>query len=80
MNEIGARFDRHTDRQADSVKLRPICIEDTDKIIKWRNQNFVMNNLYTQEKLTSEQHVHYYKKKIQTGMVKQFVILWNTYC
>ena len=54
MNEIGARFDRHTDRQADSVKLRPICIEDTDKIIKWRNQNFVMNNLYTQEKLTSE--------------------------
>ncbi len=56
------------------VSLRPICIEDTDNIIRWRNSEQVKKNLFSQADITSEIHKEYYKNCVETGKCKQFII------
>lgn len=57
-----------------NVSLREINLEDTEKIIKWRNNINVKKNFCIQEDLTSEMHMNWFKNKILTGEVKQFII------
>lgn len=63
-----------------TVVLRPISLQDTKNIVKWRNMPFVIKNLYSQQKITEEQHIAYYHSKIETGSVKQFIISLSETC
>lgn len=56
------------------VQLRPLCREDTAKIVAWRNRDDVRFNLYNPSLLTAEQHLWYFDHVVSTGKVHQFVI------
>lgn len=58
-----------------NVTLRPLAIEDTSNIVKWRNSNDVKKNLYTQNDITEEQHLKYFRDFIETKKVYQFIIV-----
>lgn len=58
-----------------NVMLRKITIEDTENIIKWKNKPEVKKNFCIQEDLTREVHLNWFKNKIQTGEVEQFIII-----
>lgn len=57
------------------ISLRDIKIEDTEKILQWRNNKNVKKNFCNQENLTAERHINWYNSKIMTGKVKQFIII-----
>lgn len=58
-----------------TVELRPITLEDTDNIIKWRNASDVKHFLFSQKNITKKQHVQYFNNSIKTGKVVQFIIV-----
>lgn len=57
------------------IELRPITLADTVNIVRWRNQPEVYGNLYTRELITEDQHVNYYHKYVESGLVRQFIIV-----
>lgn len=57
-----------------NVSLRELKIEDTEKIVKWKNNEKVKRNFCLQENLTKETHINWFNTKILTGSVKQFII------
>ncbi|MDO4483872.1 MAG: GNAT family N-acetyltransferase [Clostridia bacterium] len=59
------------------VTLRPITLEDTDLICRWRNTPFVRNNFIFQETFTHEMHENWMKTKVASGEAVQFIILDN---
>lgn len=61
-----------------NVELRKITIDDTDNIIKWRNNPEVKKNFCIQYDFTREIHLNWYKNKIETGEVVQFIIIDRT--
>ena len=52
-------------------------MEDTDLIVKWRNNERVRNNFVFKEVFTKELHENWFKTKIMTGLVEQFIICEN---
>lgn len=56
------------------VYLRPLEIGDTEKIVSWRNRDFVRKNFIYQELFTEEGHLNWIRTQIETGRVKQFII------
>ncbi|MDI9519091.1 MAG: GNAT family N-acetyltransferase [Erysipelotrichaceae bacterium] len=58
-----------------NVDIKPITLDDTDNIVKWRNTSFVLNNFIDQNPITKESHIGYFKSRIETGKVKQFIIV-----
>lgn len=56
------------------VNLRPLALSDTDNIVKWRNSQFVKNNLFSQSDLTAEQHINYFNNVVSKGKCYQFII------
>ena len=61
-----------------NVELRKITEQDTDYIVKWRNKLEVKRNFCIQDEITREDHIKWYKNKIQTGEVNQFIIIDRT--
>lgn len=59
------------------ISLRPITIEDTDLMVKWRNRDFVKRNYINQSEFTREGHLKWMETCVQTGQVIQFIILEN---
>lgn len=59
------------------ISLRPITVEDTDLMVKWRNQDFVKRNFIIQSEFTREGHLNWLETKVKTGQVIQFIILEN---
>lgn len=59
---------------AKSVSLRPITIDDTDLIVRWRNSEDVRKNFIYQEEFTCESHLQWLEKYVDTGKVVQFII------
>ncbi len=57
-----------------TVRLRPMTIDDTEKIVAWRNKDFVRNNFIYQELFTAEGHLSWIRDQVQTGRVAQFII------
>ena len=57
------------------VELRKMSLSDTENVVKWRNSPNVKKNLYSQENITAEQHAGYFKKYVETGKIKQFIIV-----
>jgi UDP-4-amino-4,6-dideoxy-N-acetyl-beta-L-altrosamine N-acetyltransferase len=56
------------------VSIRPLAVTDTDKVVLWRNQQFVRENMIDQRPITAESHLQYFHSRVETGLVKQFVI------
>ncbi len=56
------------------VSIRPITVEDTEKIVFWRNTPDVQNNFIYRTPFTSEAHLNWFKNRVQTGEVAQFMI------
>ena len=59
------------------VVLRPLEEGDTANIVRWRNEDEVRRNLFTQALLTEEQHLRYFRTVVQSGRCKQYVIVLN---
>lgn len=57
------------------VTLRPITAEDTNLIVRWRNDPAVYENFIFREPFTPEMHQRWLDTKIATGQVIQYIIL-----
>lgn len=58
----------------EKVALRLMTREDTDLIVKWRNNQRVRDNFVYREKFTNETHENWIKTKVETGEVVQLII------
>jgi RimJ/RimL family protein N-acetyltransferase len=56
------------------VCLRPITMEDTDLIVKWRNSPAVMNNFIFRGEMTAQIHREWMRNKVVSGQVVQYII------
>ena len=61
----------------EKVSLREITLEDTELIVKWRNNERVRGNFVFREHFTNEMHEAWFRNKVQKGFVKQFIICEN---
>lgn len=59
------------------ITLRPMTAEDTDNIVLWRNRDFVRKNFIDQRLFTPESHMEWYRTRVLTGQVVQFIIEVN---
>lgn len=59
----------------DKVSLRPITAEDTENIVRWRNDPEVVKNFIFREPFTAEMHRHWLESRVATGEVVQYIIL-----
>lgn len=60
--------------EGEQIYLRPITIEDTDMVLKWRNAPHVVQNFIYRKPITREEHLNWLKNKVETGKVVQFII------
>lgn len=60
--------------QHPSVWLRPMTVDDTEKIVVWRNKDFVRRNFIYQELFTVEGHLSWIRHQVEPGRVVQFII------
>lgn len=58
----------------EQVYLRPITVEDTDNIIKWRNSDAVRPYFIYQKPFTREGHLHWLETMIDSGKGYQFIV------
>ena len=58
----------------EKVVLRPMGYEDTDLIVKWRNNERVRGNFIYRETFTAKGHENWIKTMVATGRVVQFII------
>lgn len=57
-----------------SVHIRPITPSDTEKIVAWRNKDFVRKNFIYQKLFSAEGHMTWLKEQVEPGHVAQFII------
>ena len=57
------------------LSLRMITGEDTDLVVKWRNNPRVRDNFVYREVFTRETHENWLEKKVFTGDVVQMIIM-----
>ena len=57
------------------ITLRPITIEDSEHIVKWRNCPDVKQNLYSQDNISINQQRDYYQKYIETKKIFQYIVI-----
>lgn len=63
------------DKRGFDVYLRPITVDDTDDIIRWRNSEGVRKYFIYQGEFTRESQLEWIETKIKTGEVIQFMIV-----
>ena len=56
------------------VHIRPITPADTEKIVGWRNKDFVRKNFIYQKPFTVEGHNVWLREQVEPGHVAQFII------
>lgn len=61
--------------ESEKIFLRPIQMEDTPLIVKWRNNKSVRNNFVFQETFTNEIHEKWMRTKVASGDVVQYIIV-----
>lgn len=59
------------------IYLRPICVEDTERVVRWRNDRNVVKNFIDRTPLSQEIHLDWLNNKVQKGCVHQFVVCRN---
>ncbi len=60
-----------------NLQLYPITENDTDLIVKWRNNINVKKNFIFQEQFTREIHLNWLKTNVFTEKALQFIINYN---
>lgn len=60
--------------RGEKVYLRSMTVEDTDRIVGWRNNPRVRRNFIYQKPFTREGHLVWIRDKVDTGEVIQFII------
>ena len=60
--------------QKKQIYLRPIEIADTEKIINWRNREWVRRNFIYQDLFTVEGHMQWMRTQVEPGHAVQFII------
>lgn len=60
--------------QGEQIYLRLMTKEDTDEIVRWRNNPRVRKNFIYQKPFTRQRHLDWIKNKVETGEVIQFII------
>lgn len=60
------------------IKLRPIKLEDTEFIIKWRNSPEVKSKFIYRSDFTKEGHINWLNSKVFTGEVIQYIVEINS--
>ena len=63
--------------KGEKISLRIMTSDDTDNIVRWRNNPRVRNNFIYREVFTSATHENWIKTKVQTGEVVQMIICEN---
>lgn len=58
----------------DGILIRKIEYSDTDRIVRWRNQDAVRLRFIDQRLFTNASHEAWLKNYVETGRVKQFII------
>lgn len=58
----------------EQIYFRPITLEDTDMVLRWRNGEKVVQNFIYRESISKEEHLTWLEKKVDTGLVQQFII------
>ena len=59
------------------VTIRPITYDDTEKIVKWRNSEYVNSRFIDRRLFTKESHEAWLKTYVEAGKAAQFIILLN---
>ena len=59
---------------AEEIYLRPMTMEDTENIIRWRNSEAVCKRFIYQKPFTKESHENWIKNMIDTGKAVQKII------
>ena len=63
--------------KGNAVYLRPITIDNTDLIVKWRNSDSVRKHFIFRETFTKEMHIIWMNTKVTSGQVIQYIICSN---
>ena len=63
----------YTDRKT-GIYLRYMTVEDTDKIVAWRNSEAVRSRFIYRERFTTEGHLSWIKNMVEPGRVIQTII------
>ena len=56
------------------IYLRSITHDDTDMIVKWRNQENVIKYFFYRGEFTKESHERWLRERVETGEVAQFIL------
>ena len=67
-------MNKETIIRGQGIFLRPITMEDTEYILRWRNSQRVRKNFIYQAEFTKEGHEAWMRNKVATGEVVQFII------
>ena len=59
----------------DKIILRPIDLDDTPLIVKWRNNPSVMRNFIFRNTFTEEMHKNWMNTKVASGDVIQYIAI-----
>lgn len=59
----------------EKITLKPIEMEDTENILRWRNTSEIRRNFIYQETLTFEDHISWLENMVATKKVVQFIII-----
>ena len=57
-----------------NIVLRPVTLNDSRMLIKWRNDENVINHCLSRATITEESNREFYKNCIETGKYKQFIV------
>lgn len=61
-------------KRTEKVYLRLMETDDTEKIVTWRNRDFVRRNFINQELFSKEGHWAWIRNQVEPGHVVQFII------
>ena len=56
------------------IILRPITLQDGETLIRWRNDEKVLNHCLSRAKITEESNREFFKNFVETGKYKQFMV------
>ncbi len=56
------------------IILRPVTLNDTCILVKWRNDTNIINHCLSRACITEESNREFYKNFIETGKYKQFIV------
>ena len=56
------------------IVLRPITLQDGETLIRWRNDEKVLNHCLSRAKITEESNREFFKNFVETGKYKQFMV------